>query len=38
VAVLGVPNQDLGEEVKAVVPPAHPASGGPDRGLGVVVT
>jgi fatty-acyl-CoA synthase/long-chain acyl-CoA synthetase len=30
VAVIGVPNEDLGEEVKAVVQPADPASAGPD--------
>ena len=30
VAVIGVPNDDLGEEVKAVVQPADPASAGPD--------
>ncbi len=30
VAVIGVPNEDLGEEVKAVVQPADPAEAGPD--------
>ena len=30
VAVIGVPNDDLGEEVKAVVQPADPAAAGPD--------
>ncbi len=30
VAVIGVPNEDLGEEVKAVVQPADLASAGPD--------
>jgi acyl-CoA synthetase (AMP-forming)/AMP-acid ligase II len=30
VAVVGVPNEDLGEEVKAVVQPADPAQAGPD--------
>jgi long-chain acyl-CoA synthetase len=30
VAVIGVPNEDLGEEVKAVVQPADPASAGPE--------
>lgn len=30
VAVLGVPNEDLGEEVKAVVQPADPAAAGPE--------
>ena len=30
VAVIGVPNEDLGEEVKAVVQPANPASAGPE--------
>ena len=29
VAVIGVPNEDLGEEVKAVVQLADPAAGGP---------
>jgi acyl-CoA synthetase (AMP-forming)/AMP-acid ligase II len=29
-AVIGVPNDDLGEEVKAVVQPADPASAGPE--------
>ncbi len=29
VAVIGVPNEDLGEEVKAVVQPADPADAGP---------
>ena len=29
-AVIGVPNEDLGEEVKAVVQPADPASAGPE--------
>ena len=30
VAVIGVPNEDLGEEVKAVVQPADPAQAGPE--------
>jgi len=30
VAVIGVPNEDLGEEVKAVVQPAEPAGAGPE--------
>jgi len=30
VAVIGVPNEDLGEEVKAVVQPADPAAAGPE--------
>jgi long-chain acyl-CoA synthetase len=30
VAVIGVPNEDLGEEVKAVVQPVDPATAGPD--------
>ena len=30
VAVIGVPNDDLGEEVKAVVQPVDPAAAGPD--------
>ncbi len=30
VAVIGVPNDDFGEEVKAVVVPADPATAGPD--------
>ncbi len=30
VAVLGVPNEDLGEEVKAVVQPIDPAQAGPE--------
>jgi long-chain acyl-CoA synthetase len=30
VAVIGVPNDDLGEEVKAVVQPADPAGAGPE--------
>jgi acyl-CoA synthetase (AMP-forming)/AMP-acid ligase II len=30
VAVIGVPNDDLGEEVKAVVQPVDPAGGGPE--------
>jgi long-chain acyl-CoA synthetase len=30
VAVIGVPNDDLGEEVKAVVQPVDPASAGPE--------
>jgi long-chain acyl-CoA synthetase len=30
VAVIGVPNEDFGEEVKAVVQPANPASAGPE--------
>jgi len=30
VAVIGVPNEDLGEEVKAVVQPVDPAAAGPD--------
>jgi acyl-CoA synthetase (AMP-forming)/AMP-acid ligase II len=30
VAVIGVPNDDLGEEVKAVVEPADPAAAGPE--------
>jgi acyl-CoA synthetase (AMP-forming)/AMP-acid ligase II len=30
VAVIGVPNEDLGEEVKAVVQPADPAGAGPE--------
>jgi long-chain acyl-CoA synthetase len=29
-AVIGVPNEDLGEEVKAVVQPADPAAAGPE--------
>jgi len=29
VAVFGVPNEDFGEEVKAVVQPADPATAGP---------
>ena len=29
VAVIGVPNEDLGEEVKAVVQPVDPAQAGP---------
>jgi acyl-CoA synthetase (AMP-forming)/AMP-acid ligase II len=36
VAVIGVPNEDLGEEVKAVVQPADPASAGPDLGAELV--
>ena len=32
VAVIGVPNDDFGEEVKAVVVPADPASAGPELG------
>jgi long-chain acyl-CoA synthetase len=30
VAVVGVPNEDLGEEVKAVVQPVDPAAAGPE--------
>jgi acyl-CoA synthetase (AMP-forming)/AMP-acid ligase II len=30
VAVIGVPNEDLGEEVKAVVQPVDPSTGGPE--------
>jgi acyl-CoA synthetase (AMP-forming)/AMP-acid ligase II len=30
VAVIGVPNEDLGEEVKAVVQPADPSAAGPE--------
>jgi long-chain acyl-CoA synthetase len=32
VAVIGVPNEDLGEEVKAVVQPVDPSRAGPDLG------
>jgi fatty-acyl-CoA synthase len=30
VAVFGVPNEEMGEEVKAVVQPADPSAAGPD--------
>jgi long-chain acyl-CoA synthetase len=30
VAVIGVPHEEMGEEVKAVVQPAHPAAAGPE--------
>ena len=34
VAVIGVPNEDLGEEVKAVVQPVDPTAAGPGAGPG----
>ncbi len=37
VAVIGVPNDDLGEEVKAVVQLADPASAGPDLAEELIV-
>ena len=36
VAVIGVPNDDLGEEVKAVVQLADPAAAGPDLALDLI--
>jgi acyl-CoA synthetase (AMP-forming)/AMP-acid ligase II len=36
VAVLGVPNEDLGEEVKAVVQPVDPATAGPELAVELI--
>jgi acyl-CoA synthetase (AMP-forming)/AMP-acid ligase II len=37
VAVIGVPNEDLGEEVKAVVQPVDPADAGPELAAELIV-